>query len=305
MRNVLIVDDEIQIRKGLRWKVDWEELGFHIVAEAANGGGALTKLEEEKVDLVMTDIRMPIMDGIELARHCREKYPNTKVIVLSGYSDFEYVKSLMKKGVRDYLLKPVDPVELAEVLRQMKNEIDHDRLRQLELDRVKRQARTQFQEVQEQYLLSLVKEEWFRYSLVKERLEQLKLDMLLKEDLKVQFISVGVRDFSGQANRVNELRMAFQMLCKELVEPRPGMFAFYDLGYTNMMHFLIILDQNFDNHPTQLTKTIQHQIKKTFEARDRDWNRKSCQWLVGIEDRLYFQFALMESESVKPSFTGN
>ncbi|MCT1902375.1 response regulator [Oceanobacillus sojae] len=265
MRSVLIVDDEIQIRKGLRWKVDWEEAGFHIVAEAANGEGALAKLEEEKVDLVMTDIRMPIMDGIELARHCREKYPHVKVIVLSGYSDFEYVKSLMKKGVRDYLLKPVDPDELAEVLRQMKEEIDQDRTRQLELDQVKRQARTQFQEVQEQYLLSLVKEEWFQYSLVKERLEQLKLDMLLKEDLKVQFISVGVRDFSGQANRVNELRMAFQMLCKELVEQRPGIFAFYDLSYTNMMHFLIVLDQNFDNHPDRLTKMIQHQINKLLK----------------------------------------
>ncbi|MFD1386244.1 response regulator [Oceanobacillus oncorhynchi subsp. oncorhynchi] len=261
MRNVLIVDDEIQIRKGLQWKVNWEELGFHVVAEASNGEGALTKLEEHKVDMVMTDVRMPVMDGIELARHCQERYPYIKVIILSGYSDFEYVKSSMKKGVRDYLLKPVDPEELAEVLQRMKKEIDQDRTKQLELNQVRRVARTQFQEVQEQYLLSLVKEEWFQYSLVKERLEQLKLDMLLKEDLQVQFISVGVRDISGQTNRTNELRMAFQMLCKELVESKSGILAFYDLSYTNMMHFLIILNQDFDNHPDRLTKMIQQQIK--------------------------------------------
>lgn len=231
------------------------------MAEAANGEEALACLEEQEVVLVMTDVRMPIMDGIELSRHCQEKYPHTKVIVLSGYADFEYVKSSMKKGVRDYLLKPVDPEELIEVLQRMKEEIDQDRSKQSELDQVKRLARTQLQEVQERYLLSLVKEEWLQFSLVKERLEQLKLDMLLQEDLTAQFISVAVRDFSNQTNRVNELQMTFQMLCKELAESKPGIFAFYDLSYTNMMHFLVVLDQGFDNYPDQLTKMIQHQIK--------------------------------------------
>lgn len=261
MRNVLLVDDEAQIRRGLQWKVDWEELGFRIAAEAANGEEALARLEEQKVDLVLTDVRMPVMDGIELARNCQERHPHIKVIILSGYSDFEYVKNSMKKGVRDYLLKPVDPDELTEVLQQMRIEIDQDRTKQLELDRVKRLVRTQLQEVQEQYLLSLVKEEWFQYSLVQERLQQLKLDLLLKDQLTAQFITVEVRDFSGQANRVNELRMAFQMLCKELAELRSGIFAFYDPSYTNMMHFLTLLEEGVANQPVQFVKSIQHQIK--------------------------------------------
>ena len=88
---VLIVDDEIQIRKGLRLKVEWEEEGFQLVEEASNGKEALEILQTNDIDVVITDMRMPIMDGVELAKRCHQEFPHVKVIVLSGYSDFDYV----------------------------------------------------------------------------------------------------------------------------------------------------------------------------------------------------------------------
>ncbi|WP_066191409.1 response regulator transcription factor [Gracilibacillus timonensis] len=265
MRKVLIVDDEMQIRKGLQWKVDWKDMGFEVIAEAGNGKEALEVLAKHRLDLVMTDVRMPVMDGIELARHCQERYPQTKVVVLSGYSDFEYVKTSMKKGVRDYLLKPVDPDELEEVLERMKAVIDEDKHKQLELDRVQRQARTQLQEVQEQCLLSLVKEEWVQQSFLQERLKQLKLDVLLDGEWEAQFITVEVREINQQSNRVNQLRGAFQMLCKEMSDHQHGIYAFYDPHYTHMMQFLILLEPAFHNQPSALAKSIQHHVKKLLK----------------------------------------
>jgi two-component system response regulator YesN len=87
MMKVLITDDEIQIRKGLRLKVDWEEEGFQIVEEASNGSEALEIIKKTEIDVVITDMRMPIMDGVELAMRCHAEFPHIKVIVLSGYSD--------------------------------------------------------------------------------------------------------------------------------------------------------------------------------------------------------------------------
>ncbi|QGH36029.1 response regulator [Gracilibacillus salitolerans] len=259
MRKVIIVDDEAQVRKGLHWKVDWEEEGFQIVAEAPNGKEALALIAENRIDLVLTDVRMPIMGGIELAKQCQENYRNTKVIVLSGYSDFEYVKNSMKEGVRDYLLKPVDPDELQEVLKRMRQEIENDKSKQLELERVQRLVRTQLQEVQEQYLLYLVKEEWLQHSIVKERLKQLKLHSLLQENVKVQFITVEVRDLIEHSNRVKQLQMTFQMLCKEIAEKQSGVLSFYDPNYTNMIHFLRLVDDS--NNPSYLVKSVQHNVK--------------------------------------------
>ncbi|UOK57428.1 response regulator [Bacillus sp. OVS6] len=123
MMKVIIADDEIQVRRGLKMKAKWEEEGFQIAGEASNGKEALQLVEEIKADLVITDVRMPVMDGIEFARRCHRKFPHVKVIVLSGYSDFEYVRSSLVEGVKDYLLKPVAPDELAGALRRVKEEI--------------------------------------------------------------------------------------------------------------------------------------------------------------------------------------
>ena len=129
---VLITDDEIQIRKGLRLKVDWEEEGFQLVEEASNGKEALEILRTNDIDVVITDMRMPIMDGVELAKRCHQEFPHVKVIVLSGYSDFEYVRNSLQQGVKDYLLKPVAPDELVEALRKIRKEVEEEKRKQVE-----------------------------------------------------------------------------------------------------------------------------------------------------------------------------
>ncbi len=106
MTKVLIVDDEKYVRMGIRSETDWALIGCEVVAEASNGEEALLMADEFRPDLVVSDIRMPKMDGIALAEKLLEKYPGTKVIFLTAYNEFEYARKAIRLGVSDYILMP-------------------------------------------------------------------------------------------------------------------------------------------------------------------------------------------------------
>lgn len=262
MLKVLITDDEMQIRQGLRMKVDWEEEGFEIIGEASNGQEALEILKSTKVELVITDMRMPIMDGLELARQCQQEFPHVKVIVLSGYSDFEYVRGSMKEGVKDYLLKPVAPDELEESLRKIRKEAEEEKKKQAEAAQMRQLAQTQLQVVQEQYLLYLVKEEWLDSSMVIERLRQLRLEDLVNESAEFQFFTVEIREGRDKLNRLKELWLPFQLVCREIAHGHKGMYTFYDPNYANMIHFVKLADREKETFPSNVVHPIQQQVKK-------------------------------------------
>ena len=117
MINVVIVDDEPFIRQGLKILIDWEEYGFSITGEAANGKEAISLLEYNNYDLIITDIKMPEIDGMELVEYIREhKSKDLKIIILSGYYEFEYAKQAIRYDVVDYILKPIQKEELIRVL---------------------------------------------------------------------------------------------------------------------------------------------------------------------------------------------
>jgi two-component system, response regulator YesN len=132
MFKVLLVDDEPFVTKALKVLINWEELGYVVCAEASDGQSAVELIVEHKPHLVISDIRMPRMDGLNLAKYCSDvmKY-NCKFIILSGYKDFSYAQEAMRCGVKDYLLKPVDEDELIDKLKTLYEEISRDLKRQL------------------------------------------------------------------------------------------------------------------------------------------------------------------------------
>ncbi|WJH33630.1 response regulator [Paenibacillus sp. CC-CFT747] len=116
---MLIVDDEPVICRGLRETIPWETIGVEVVGDASDGVEALERIESQPVDLVLTDIHMDGMDGLELAKELRQRYPHIRIIILSGYDYFDYARQAIRIGVEDYLLKPVDVDELMEMVRRI------------------------------------------------------------------------------------------------------------------------------------------------------------------------------------------
>ncbi|MGG1516144.1 response regulator [Paenibacillus oryzisoli] len=118
--NILLVEDEMKIRQGLRKIVEDVIPGGLRITEAGNGREALDWLRtQERVDLVITDIRMGEMNGIELIKRTKETHPDTPFVIISGYDEFGYAREALRYGVRDYLLKPIERVELASVLQKI------------------------------------------------------------------------------------------------------------------------------------------------------------------------------------------
>lgn len=108
MYRLLIVDDEEDIRRGIARGIPWSQLGFEVAGQAGNGEEAVGLLESARPDVVLSDIRMPKMDGIELMQYLSANYPEIKIIILSGYNDVEYLNMAIKNRVTEYLLKPTD-----------------------------------------------------------------------------------------------------------------------------------------------------------------------------------------------------
>lgn len=120
---VLIVDDEAVIRRGLSTVIDWKELGLELLKPASSAEEALKRIPEEKPHVLLTDIRMGGMDGIELARRVKELLPDTEIVILTGYDDFVYAQAALREGVSDYLLKTSRPEEIIKAAMKAKQRI--------------------------------------------------------------------------------------------------------------------------------------------------------------------------------------
>ena len=122
---LVIVDDENRIRKGMIYSFSWEQMGFQVIADFESSLQALEYIIQNPVDVLLTDIKIPIMDGLELVKKVKENFPLLECILISGYRDFEYAKSALSLGVREYIMKPFNREEVLAVFQKIRNELDH------------------------------------------------------------------------------------------------------------------------------------------------------------------------------------
>ncbi|CAM4291515.1 response regulator [Paenibacillus phoenicis] len=126
MYKLILADDEEDVREGLLGLIDWEGLGYVVQETAENGKEAVELVEKHAPDVVVTDIQMPFMNGLQLSEWIRERYPATKIIILTGYEEFEYAQKAIRLGIDEYVLKPFSAGELAEILRKVKLQLDEE-----------------------------------------------------------------------------------------------------------------------------------------------------------------------------------
>ena len=127
MLKVFLVEDESIVREGLRDNMPWQQYGYQFVGEAGDGEMALPMIRKLKPDVLFTDIKMPFMDGLALSRIVSQEFPDMKIIIISGYDDFEYARQAIHLGVEQYLLKPITKITMTKVLSELKEKIENQR----------------------------------------------------------------------------------------------------------------------------------------------------------------------------------
>lgn len=155
MYKVFLVDDEIVVREGIRSNFPWEETDFVLSGEAPDGEIALSMLQDVKPDILITDIRMPFMDGLELCRQVSRTMPWIYIVILSGYDDFAYAREAISLGVKEYLLKPVSGQELRTVLERIADRIQEDKRQQASLNAYREQMASSSRFLREKLLSEL------------------------------------------------------------------------------------------------------------------------------------------------------
>ena len=126
MLKIFLVEDESIVREGLRDNIPWQQYGYKFVGEASDGEMALPMIQKTQPDVLLTDIKMPFMDGLSLSRIVHQEFPDMKIIIISGYDDFEYARQAISVGVEQYLLKPITRANLQKVLTELKAKIESE-----------------------------------------------------------------------------------------------------------------------------------------------------------------------------------
>lgn len=193
---IILVDDEEEVRKSIIKKIDWENAGFKVVGDAENGQEALEKIEILEPDVVLTDIKMPYMDGLTLAAKIREKYPSIKMVIFSGFDDFEYAKQAIKLNVIEYILKPVNVEELTAILLKIKNNLDEEIAQRRDVNLLRENYRKSLPIIREHFLNDLIRRPVPQKE-AQEKLRQYGMDIL---DAK-KWVVAAIEIEHGEINR--------------------------------------------------------------------------------------------------------
>ncbi|MGD2078002.1 MAG: response regulator [Chloroflexota bacterium] len=240
---VFLVEDEIVTREGIRDNVDWNAAGFDFCGEAQDGEVALPLIEKTQPDVLITDIKMPFMDGLQLCKIVRTQMPWIKIIVLSGHDEFEFAQEAIKLGVTEYLLKPIRATELQAVLQNLGAVLDQEREERANLKELQNQVKDVLALKQERLLLDLVVG-GISSSEAIEQYGRIGLDMIAQNYLvilvKTRFVAK-----NGQVDPAKHLRI--QEIVTELTDMHPG--AFY--AQKSMEESLLIM---MGDDPEQLTE---------------------------------------------------
>lgn len=156
MYKIIIVDDDVEVREGMKEIIEWNLHGFELIGDYSNGSEALEAISDNKPDLVLSDICMPFMDGIELTRQIGLNYPYIKVIILTGYDDFDYAQQALRLKAYDFIVKPITAHEIHHLLDRVRIDMDEETKNREDLSQLKKQLQQSLPLLKERFLEQLI-----------------------------------------------------------------------------------------------------------------------------------------------------
>ena len=223
MYKLIIVDDEYSTRNGLKICIHWFDYGIEVAGEAENGNKGLELADRVRPDIVLTDVKMPGMDGIEMVKRLKERHPDTKIVFISGYDDIEYLKSAMKMDAVDYILKPVNLQELTTVIEKIMAMSKREENRKDMLQRLSAKLNESIPLLREKFFIQLIKDGNMDRASTEKRIDF--LDLRLPYQAPYCAIIIGIDNPRTVFEKMPEqntqlISFAIQNICREVVEAR-------------------------------------------------------------------------------------
>ncbi|HEY5586856.1 MAG TPA: response regulator [Ruminiclostridium sp.] len=249
MIKVLIVDDEYLLRQLIRNTIDWNSLGFEIIAEAEDGEQALEVIEETMPQLAIVDINIPLLNGLELSKSIRKNYPEIRIIILTGYGEFEYAKEAISLGVSNYILKPINKEELEKAILEVKKDILKEAEQNIYIDNLKIKVKSNYEIQKEKFLYYLITSQAESTNQkLQESVDYFELG-LSEEEMVVAVIEIDNFEEKWSMEKDKQLwEFAVHNISSEIIKENNSAVAF--IGSDN--HIVCIINERNNGYPKDL-----------------------------------------------------
>lgn len=267
MLKIFLAEDEVIVRETIKRMIPWEDLGFELVGEAADGEMALPLLLRQKPDLLITDIKMPFMDGLTLAKVAKKEIPGLKVVILSGYDDFNYAKQAINIGVEDYLLKPITKNALIERLTEIRSRYEHEKTQKEYYEKFHREMQAYEKNSSRDFFEALVRGSMDMMEIYR-RSEKLGLDIVAEAYNVLIFTMNCEEDFSGQREGYSEWEAESLELLEEFFSENTSAMLFR----CNIFSYGILIKGQKETIEEN-TRSCVSEIQRIFDRKEqkRQW----------------------------------
>jgi two-component system response regulator YesN len=271
MLKLLIVDDEPDTREGLRYYFDWEKYDIEVIGEADDGSTAIPMILEKKPDIILSDIKMPDIDGIQMAKHIRTFNEKVKIVFISGYDDLGFVKSAMKVEAIDYILKPVDLNEMDIVIKRVTKMINEEKDAKMLMHKMNDKLQESMPTLREKHFMTLVRDGIGDEKDLSKKMEFLELDLPSEGEYCVVVISIDDRaSLYEKMTEKDKQLTSFSVIniCEELINKSVK-------GYV------------FENRPGEYVSILRPQCREDKENIDYDEEEDLYSLFKDIKDSVY------------------
>ena len=253
---IILADDEKHILQGMLDGIPWLSLGYRVVATADNGKEALELAKQHHPDLLISDIKMPFMTGIELAKNIHENFMQIKVVLFSGWDEFEFARSAIRYGVSEYMLKPIDYPEMSKLLKRMHEELEAEYDARLDRERQRKIYQESLPLLRQRFFMQLLRSGKYTDS-VKQQLEALDVNL---NTPYIQVMEMSIPEPDGDVlTAVSVGEMIDEMLGK--------VCRFYSVRYTDRIIYLLCLEDISDSQKVmKLLDEAAHMVRRILKT---------------------------------------
>lgn len=283
---IILVDDEAEVRESIIKKINWQEAGFQVVGDAENGEEALELVSQLEPDVVLSDIKMPYMDGLTLAERIKQKYPSIKMVIFSGFDEFEYAKKAIQLNIIEYILKPVNVEELTGILKKIKKNLDEEIAQKRNVELLRENYKKSLPIIREQFLNELIRRK-VSAETITDRMREYEINLLAAKKWVVAAVNIETPEAGEEGSlSLHQERELIPISVRQMIKQAAGRYC-RCVTFTSSWDMELVLISAIDENNSQtglidVLGDLCKEIKRVLKVPVTIGIGQSCTALTGI-----------------------